>query len=104
VSDAIYAEASTGQIRCCAANLNAPLKWFHGCRELVDPGGVGLLARDRQRQDDVLLRRQHGQQVEELEDEPDVLTPQLRQLGVVQRADLDVGDPDIARGRTRQGV
>ena len=49
---------------------------------------LGLLAGDRERQDDVLLRGQHRQQVEELEDEADVLAAQPRQLRVGERRDL----------------
>ncbi len=45
---------------------------------------VGLLAGDRERQEDVLLGRQHRQQVEELEHEPDVLTAQHRDVAVAQ--------------------
>ena len=41
--------------------------------QLLEPLVLGLLAGDRERQDDVLLRGQHRQQVEELEDEADVI-------------------------------
>ena len=60
--------------------------------QLVAPGLVRVLARDRQRQRDVLLGAQHRQQVEELEDEADVLAAELRQVGVVERGDLVAGD------------
>ena len=40
--------------------------------QLLEPLALGLAARDRQRQEHVLLRRQHRQQVEELEDEADL--------------------------------
>jgi hypothetical protein len=33
-----------------------------------------------------------------------VLTPQLGELGIAQRADLDVSDPDIAGGRAWTAV
>ena len=56
---------------------------------------VGLHAGDRERQDDVLLRGQHRQQVEELEDEADVLAPQQRDLAVAERADVLSGDRDV---------
>ena len=49
--------------------------------------------------DDVLLRGQHRQQVEELEDEADVRAPQLGQVGVLQRRDLRARDLDRAGGR-----
>src|SRR5581483_2915377 len=48
--------------------------------QLVEPVVVDLLAGDRQRERDVLLGGQHRQQVEELEDEPDVLSPELGQV------------------------
>ena len=56
--------------------------------QLLEPAPVGLLAGDRERQDDVLLGRQHRQQVEELEDEADVLAAEPRQLRVGERRDL----------------
>ena len=46
---------------------------------------VGLLAGDRQRQHHVLLGGQHRQEVEELEDEPDVLAAQHRHVAIGQR-------------------
>ena len=67
---------------------------------------VGLAAGEREREEDVLLRRQHRQQVEELEDEADVLAAELGQLVVVERGDLVAVDPDLARrsaGRGRRG-
>jgi hypothetical protein len=57
-----------------------------------------LAAGELEREDDVLLRRQHRQQVEELEDEPDVVAAQLRQLGVVEIRDLDARDRHAAGG------
>ena len=50
---------------------------------------VGLAAGDLQRQEDVLLRGEHRDQVEELEDEADVVTAQRSQPGVVEAGDLD---------------
>ena len=47
----------------------------------------GFDAGELQRQHDVLGRRQHRQQVEELEDEADVVAAQLRQRRVVETAD-----------------
>ena len=58
-----------------------------------------LLARDRERQQDVLLRVEHRQQVEELEDEADVLAAQLRQVVVAERRDLGARDADRAGRR-----
>ena len=46
----------------------------------------GFVAGELEREQDVLLGGQHRQQVEELEDEADVLAPQLRQLRVAERA------------------
>ena len=59
----------------------------------------GLLPGELERQHDVLGRREHREQVEELEDEADVVAAQLRQLGVVEAADVDAGDGDLAGGR-----
>ena len=55
--------------------------------------------RQQQRQLDVLLGRQHRQQVVELEDEPDVLRAPLRQLAAAERADGHAADLDRAAGR-----
>ena len=54
---------------------------------------------EQQRQLDVLLGRQHGQKVVELEHEPDVLRAPLRQLAAAQRADGHAVDFDGAAGR-----
>ena len=59
----------------------------------------GFAASEGQRQDDVLLRRQHRQQVEELEDEADVLSAQLRDLGVAELAEPCSRDRDVALSR-----
>ena len=55
-----------------------------GGDERVEPFRVGALARDRERQDDVLARVEDRQQVEGLEHEADALTAQLGELAVVQ--------------------
>ena len=47
---------------------------------VVEPGVVELASGDRQRQHDVLGGGQHGQQVERLEDEADLVAAQLREL------------------------
>jgi hypothetical protein len=48
---------------------------------------------------DAVLRGEHRQQVEELEDEADVLPAQLGQRPVVELRDLGVLDVDLAGGR-----
>ena len=73
---------------------------------LGHPGLVRLLARDRERQEDVLLRRQHREQIEELEDEADVPAAQLRQLVSFERRDVRAVDrrrPRRSGGRDRRG-
>ena len=60
--------------------------------QLVEPSALRLAAGDRQRQGNVLLRSQHRQQIEELEDEADVLTPQSCQLVVVHAGDIRTGN------------
>ena len=64
------------------------------CEQLSEPGPVGLLAGDRQRQQDVLLGAQHRQQVEELKDETNVVAAKHGQLRVVESGDLGAGDRD----------
>ncbi len=78
-------ESSDG--RCVAARRETRLP-----EQLVEPRLVRLLARDREREEDVLLRGEHRQEVEELEDEADVLAPELRQVVVAERRDLGSGD------------
>jgi hypothetical protein len=65
----------------------------------IQPLAVGLAPGDRQRQQDVLLGAQYRQQVEGLEDEPDLVAAQLRELAVVEIAQLDAVDRDRSRGR-----
>ena len=60
----------------------------------VDLGTGRLHPGDRERQRDVLLRRQRRQQVERLEHEPDVLAAQARERAVGHRGDLLAADPD----------
>ena len=68
--------------------------------QLLDPGRRrASRLRFGSGQDDVLLRRQHRKQVEELEDEADVLAPQLRQLRVVQPPISVSAIRDVAGGR-----
>src|SRR5690606_38712671 len=50
------------------------------------------------REDDVLLRRQRRDQVEGLEDEPDLLAAQLREPTVVEGAELHVAEEDATGG------
>ena len=45
-------------------------------QQALEELGIGLLAGDRQRQLDVLLGVEHGEEVEELEDEADVVAPE----------------------------
>ena len=59
------------------------------------PARVGLAPGDLERQEDVLLRGEHRQQVEELEDEADVVAAQRGQPGVIEAGDLDVADPHL---------
>src|SRR5205823_14555710 len=69
-----------------------------GLDQLVEPRLLGLLARDLERQRDVLLGREDREQVEELEDEAELVATELGELLVVKRAKLDVFDNHGARG------
>ena len=73
-----------------------------GLEKILEPLAVGLFPGDRQRQEHILLGRQHREQVEELEDEADVLPSQLRDLGVAKFAELGAGEDDLAAGRLVQ--
>ena len=91
--------------RCCCPPESSAGRWVaavrqaDGVEQRALPLGIGLAAGDRERQLDVLLRRQHRQQVEELEDEADLVAAQPRQLLVVEPDDLGSVDRDRARRR-----
>ena len=68
-----------------------------GARRSVEPRLVGLLAGERQRQQDVLRRRERRDQVVLLEDEAEPVTPQQRELGLVERRELGVADEGLPR-------
>src|SRR5829696_3792393 len=65
----------------------------------VEPLALRLAPGDRQRQDDVLLRSENRDQVEELEDEAELVATQPRERSVVQPGDLHSVDRDAARCR-----
>ncbi len=56
------------------------------------PVRVGTAARNRQGEEDVLLRREGRDQVERLEDEPDPFPAEPGELPVAERTELDVPD------------
>src|SRR5512132_3642814 len=65
--------------------------------EVVVEFAVRLLPSEGQRQLDVLVRTEHRQKIEELEDEADVATPELRDLVVVQLTESRAGDRHVPR-------
>ena len=67
----------------------------------IEPVLVGGLPAEAERQDDVLERRDRGDQVERLEDEADLLTTEDGEVLVVERAEVDVADDRLAG---REGV
>ncbi len=78
-----------GAVRAAVAETDGP-------DEPLDPLVVGLAARQGEGQDQVLLRRQDGQEVERLEDEAHLVAAQLGELGVAERAQLHAVDDDAA--------
>ncbi len=79
--------------------MGAAVVQAHGADHLVEPLLVRLAPGDGERQHDVLLRREHRQQVEELEDEPEPVAAQLGEVGVVEGAEVGAGQHHRARGR-----
>ena len=91
--------------RCCWPPESSAGRCLRRCGEadaveqVLEELRIGLLAGDRERQQDVLLGREHRQQVEELEDEADVLAAQERHGAIGQRADVLARDLDLPGGR-----
>ena len=68
-----------------------------GLHDRVEPLLVRLPAAERGRQGDVLERGEGRHEVERLEDEADLLAPQLRELLVRERVQVDAADDDATR-------
>ena len=68
-----------------------------GLHDGVEPGRVGLGAGQRHRQRHVLERVERRDQVVGLEDEPELVAPDERELLLAGVADLDVAQEDLAR-------
>jgi len=64
--------------------------------DLLEPGAVHGAARQVQREEDVLLRREGGDEVVGLEDEADAVAAEVGERGVVEGGDLGAGDGDGA--------
>ena len=89
---------------CCPPDSSAGRCDFRSSRptrshQIREERRIRLLARDRERQQDVLLGGEHRQQIEELEHETDVATAQQRHVAVRERADVLAGDRDRPRCR-----
>ena len=97
------ARARATATRCCCPPESSDGRCFrrflqpHGLDDVVEPGGVGLAAGEARRERDVLRRRERRDEVERLEDEPDAVAAQLRQLAVVELRDVGVTDEHGAR-------
>ena len=63
------------------------------------PGGVGLPSCQIQRQCEVLLSRQGWDEVERLEDEPDLVASQESEVSFGEVTEFNVADVDGARGQ-----
>jgi hypothetical protein len=87
---------SAGQLR---GTMRPPVLQADLRQQVVEEGRIRLRAGERERQEDVLLRAQHRQEVEELEHEADVVAPQLRHLRVAQLAEARAGDRHVAGRR-----
>ncbi len=91
--------------RCCWPPESSAGRWSRRSArptdvdQPVEAALVGVAAGELQRQEDVLARVEHRQQVEELEDEADLVAAQLGELGVVERPEVDAVDDDGPRGR-----
>ena len=82
----------------------AALRQAYGLDQCTSSFLVDSSSGDPHRQDDVLLRRQHRHEVEELEDEAEVVPTKICQFPVVEGRDLCPLDPDLpARGTVEPG-
>jgi hypothetical protein len=68
----------------------------------VEPPGGGVVTRDVERQGDVLGSGQGRDQVERLEDEPDLLPAEQGELFLRERRQIDVADEHPSAGRRIQ--
>ena len=71
----------------------------NGRDDLVEPMLVGLAAGECRRQGDVLQRVQRRNQVEGLEDEPDLVSSEQRQTATIETGEIGVADEDAATGQ-----
>ncbi len=78
--------------RQLARQVVEPVGEAHGLHDRVEPRLVLVLARQGERQEDVLLRRQRRDQVVLLEDEPEAIPTEQGELGLVQLRQLGVAD------------
>jgi hypothetical protein len=76
-----------------------PVTERNGPDHAVDPAAVTLASRQRQRECDVLVRRQRRDQVEGLENETDTVAAQDRQMVVIELAEVRIADERDARGQ-----
>jgi hypothetical protein len=65
----------------------------------LEPGGIGLAARQRGRERDVLDGAERRDQVEGLEDEADLVPPEDGELAVVEGREVGVADEDAPTGQ-----
>ena len=83
--------------RQLARQLVEAIRHPHGRDDLVEPRLIGIPAGERQRQEHVLARAERRDQVVLLEDEPEPVASQQRQLRLVQRRDVRLADERRAR-------
>jgi hypothetical protein len=86
------ASARATATRCCCP----PESSLDRADHLVHPLLVGLATGERHRQHDVLGRGQGRYEVERLEDEAHAIATQLGEPLVVERAQVDRSDEDVA--------
>src|SRR5664280_1990525 len=84
---------ATGQLR---RTMLQPVRQPHGVNHGTDPFLITLAAGQPQRQYHVLQCRERRNQVVGLEDEADPITPQHRQLPVIERAEVLIADECVA--------
>jgi acyl-CoA thioesterase-1 len=86
--------------RQLAREIAEPIVEADRADDRVEPGPVLVLTGQGEREQDVLLRGERGDQVVLLEDESEPVAAQQRKVGLVERRERGVADERLTRGQS----